>query len=393
MTGRVEEASVASSLHNNLSATGSLLESLNAIARWRPFLLLGGTLIASLIVAAVLGYLTVLLAQHSGFLGGLMGLIAALAVFAIALVGTNAAGILLSDDVWGRTQRGVADALLLSALTSHRLVVIFLLEGLLFLGYLIALALVLFVCKIPALGPLLYAVAFPAGVILTGFVLFALLYVGIPLAAPAIWNGATVMQTLATLKEVIHRKLAFVIVMILMLGVLLLVVNVIIWGVLAGGAGTVMSLSALIIGSQASLMGSMMGLFNGYGTSGAGAYFLAMGFGSTVLFLIGALPGLLVGIKGVAIIHQAAIDGLSLEEAEAGLNRTFEEARRKASEAGEQARARMAAVQAAAARPAAQEVEQQAQPADEASAAACPSCRNAVGADDVFCGHCGHKLK
>lgn len=383
-----EGASTASSLHDRLSATKSLLESLSAMTHWRAFLLLTSTFIASMIVATVLGAASALLMGHSGFLAGMMALTTALAVFVIVLVGINGAGIMLSDDVWERPRRGIGDAVLSSARTSHRLVVILLLEGVLFLAYLIALTVVLFLCKIPFLGPLLYAVVFPAGAILTGIVLFALMYVGIPLAAPAIWNGATVMQALATLKEAVYHRLAFAVIMILLLGVLLLVVAGILWGILAGGAGTVMSLSALVIGNSASLAGIAMSFFYapGFGSQGSSGYVWALSFGGAVLLLIGATPGMLVGIKGMAIIHRATMDGLSLEEAEAGLNQRFADVKRRAGEATEHARTRMVALTQTGATPAAQERE-------ESDAALCPTCHNAIATDDVFCAHCGHRLK
>ena len=229
------QSSVSSELRNKLNDSGTLLGALDAITRWRPFALLVTAFVACGVISAVFGGAAAMLFQHSGVFSAIVGLLGTLVVGITALVGINGAGILLSDDVWERTQRGCKDALLASLFTSHRLILILLLEGLLFIGYLIVLAILLFVCKIPAIGPILYAVIFPFGAILSGVLLFGLVYVAIPLAAPAVWNGSGVMSTLAMIKEVVRHRLLLVAVMTLFLGLLLFVVGGIIAIVFGGG--------------------------------------------------------------------------------------------------------------------------------------------------------------
>lgn len=391
------DTTVSSQLRSRLSESSSLLGALDAITRWKPFLLLILTFLACVVSAAVLGAITGALAQHSGALAAIMGFVTVLLVFAISLIGINATGIMLADDVWERPQRGIGDALLASLFTSHRLIIILLLEGLLFLLYMIVLAVLLFICKIPGIGPVLYAVVFPAGAILTGAILFALLYVAIPLAAPAVWNGATVMQAMAMLKEVARKKLLFVVIMTLLMGLLLLVVTGIIWGILLSGAGITLSLSAGILGVSAGGMGdmgSLLGMLSGAGMGGSG-HVWALGFGGAVLLLLGATPGMLVGIKGAAIIHRASVADLSLDAVEAELSQGMENIKKRAHEAKERAKAQAAAYQAAhqaAAPVVTEEIVAAPSATPTAPAPSCPACHAPINANDAFCGSCGHRL-
>jgi len=392
-----ENTATAPSLHSKLAESRSLLGALDAITRWRPFAMLVLTFLTCMILLAVLGGLSAGMARHSGAVAGLLGIVTVLLVMATALVGINAAGILLSDDTWGRPQRDMVAALLASLFTSHRLIGILLLQGLLFLLYLIAFAFVLYICSIPGIGPLLYAIVFPVGSVLTGVILFALLYVAIPLAAPAVWHGTTVMSALAMLAEVARQRLLFVVVMTLLLGLLLLLVTLIILAILATGTLLTMGLSASIIGNSLGdlddlsrlFMGAMMG-----GRSGSG-YLWSLGFGAAVLFLLGVTPGMLVGMKGAAIIHRAAIADLSLAETEQAMRDKLGEVQRRAKEAKELA-LKKAAEQAAQAQT--QSGTASAPPAATPSPApvaalACPSCTKPIASDDLFCGECGHKLK
>lgn len=382
-------------LQHKLSETRSLLGALEAVTRWRPFLMLALTFLACVLLVAVFGGIGAALARQSGFLAGLLGVLTLLLVMGTALVGVNAAGIMLSDDTWGRPQRNMVAALLASLFTSHRLIGILLLQGLMFLLYLVVFSIVLFICSIPGIGPLLYAVVFPLGAVLTGVVLFTLLYVAIPLAAPAVWNNATVMQALAMLAVVARKRLLFVVVMTLLLGLLLLIVTLIVAAILSSGTAMTLALSASIVGASLGgldgLGGLLMGAMGGMGGRTGSAYLWALGFGTTILFLLGVAPGMLVGMKGATIIHRAALEGLSVADTEQAMSAQFDVVKRRALEAKEQALKQVQPALPAQAQSTSPPAPDSAPTA--AAALSCPSCNHAVSADDVFCGHCGHKLK
>jgi len=393
-------SSVSSELRNKFSDSGVLLGALDGITRWRPFALLVMTFVACGLISAALGASAAMLFGRSGVFSAIVGLLGTLMVAFTALVGVNGVGILLSDDVWERPPRGIKDALQVSLLTSHRLILILLLEGALFLAYLMVLAVLLFLCKIPAVGPLLYAIIVPIGAILSGVVLFGLVYVAIPLAAPAVWNGASVIGALAMLKEVVRHRLLFVVVLTLLLGLLLVVVGGLIAAVVGGGTSMILGLSATIIGASMD-PGAVFSVFSGVGRSGGG-YAWALGFGMATLFLFATAPVILVGMKGAALIQRAAIAGLSLAEAEETIAQKMNEMKKRSQEAKEQVKVKVAAAQATVkassnansnadsrtASPLAQEVQQ-----TPSAPMTCPGCGAGVSESDVFCGNCGNKLK
>ncbi len=388
------QTSVSSELRSKLTESGSLLGALDAITRWRPFVTLVMTFLACVVISLLFAGIGAGLLSQSVGLANFVELIGMLLVAVTALIGINGVGIMLSDDVWGRPQRGIKAALLVSLFTSHRLVLILLVAGLVFVLYLVVLAILLFLCKIPGIGPVLYAVVLPLGAVLTGIVLFALVYLVIPLAAPAVWSGATVMSTVSMLKEVALHRLLFVVIMTFLLGLLLTVVAGILVGILGSGTAMTLGISAGIIGTSQDFA-AVLDIFSGQGGRG-GDYAWAFGFSAATLLLFVSSVVMLVGMKGAAIIHQAAVTGLSLAQAEEEITRGMDEVKRRAQELKEQAKIQMAAAQAAASQAAvnakAASAEQQQAPT-AAFQPKCPGCGATIGESDVFCGSCGHKLK
>ena len=372
------------SLKHQIGNSASLLDALDAASKWPAFLLLSATFILSLLSLALLGAVTAYFATKSQYLAAFSGLITFLVVSAISIVGVNATGILLSDDVWGRKQRTVMDAVLASAFTCHRLIAVLCIEFLLFLGFLVVLTLLLFICKIPGIGPVLYAIVLPVGAIATGVVIFSLVYIAIPLAAPAVWNGSSIKHTLLLLQAVARKRLLTTVTMMVLLGLLTILAVGFVWAILAMGTGTVFSLSTIVLGVGSGGIGNIMNIFTGGGSSG---YIYAIGLGGAVLLLVGANPGFLIGLKGASIIYREVSAGLSLEDDERELNRRIEEVKAHADRVRQQA---AAAAQQAVPTPAPAHV---AVAASLAPTATCPACKTFITPDDVFCGSCGHKLK
>jgi hypothetical protein len=363
---------VAEQFKGPFAQSASLLDALDAVRHKRAFLALTLTFVAFALALVALGGISAWLSVKSGAVGGLLFLFSALIWAGIILLGTTAVGILLSDDVWAREPRTISDALAAAAASVHRLVIVILLAGAVLLAYLVLLALVLFLCKIPGLGPLLYAVVFPVATLATGLLVFSLCYVVLPLAAPCIWNGDNVAQVIATLKEVLRSRLLYVFIMFLLLGLMVLVVAGIAGFIIFSGTGLTVSLSLAVVGFGGfDLGGSLMGL----GGNSAGGYGAAFGLGMTVLMLVGAIPATLIGMKGAAIIHKGAISGLSVEEAAADLQRQMDEVKQRAQEARDRALAP--------------------KPVPAPKPRVCPNaqCGAPVGPDDAFCIECGEKLK
>lgn len=374
-----------SSMKNQIGRSSSLLDALDAATKWQPFALLAFTFLASLVLGAMFGALAAALASTSGVLAGLIGFIGFLVTLSVAIIGVNATGIWLSDDVWARPQRSLMDAVMGSLFTCHRLLAVLALEFLLYLLFLLGLTLVLLFCKIPGIGPFLYAFVMPIGVIVSGIVLFALLYIAIPLAAPAIWNGTPIMRTIVLLQSVARNRMLKTVIMMVLLGILTFVVIGFVSAILLFGAAVVLSLSAAVLGMSSLNMGGMASLMMG-GGYGMGGYTYAVGFGSACLVLAGAIPGALIALKGTSIIYREVSAGLDLDEVERNLTNRMSDMKARAEAARQQALAPRTPQQATAAEP---PVAVTAPPL----AMACPACHAPVTNDDLFCGECGHKLK
>jgi hypothetical protein len=353
-----------------IAQAGALMEAFDAIRNPRAFLTIALTFVVFAVAVVGLGGFSGWLSTHSSVIGGLLFVVSALVWIGIILVGTTAAGILLSDDVWGRERRTIGSALQAASVTAHRLAVLILLAGTVLLAYLILLALVLFLCRIPVLGPFLYAVVFPVAAIATGLLIFALFYVMLPLAAPCVWNGEGINQILATLKEVLRNRLFHVLAMLLVLGLIVLAAAAIVGFIILTGSGLTMSLSLAIVGGGVDMPGMLPGPA-GMG----GGHGVALGLGTALLTLFGAIPATLIGMKGAAIIHKGVIAGLAVDEAAADIQRQISVVMRRVQKAGENALPP--------------------KPAPEERPLVCPNalCGAPITVDDAFCIECGQKLK
>lgn len=386
-------------LSQQIRSSASLLDSVDAVRNWRAVALMMATLAAAMLVAS-LGFA---LARVSFVFTALF----VLAAYVVAFYGANAVGMMMMDEAHGQPARPVSAAVLSSLATSHRLILLLLLVGLVYLVGFLALALVLFLCKIPVLGPVLYTVVFPVSVVVVGIALFAVPTVIFPLAAPAIWSGGGVMASLSQLSAIARKRLIMVLLLMVAVAFIAFFVGSLIGAVLFTGTATTALLSVPILGAggmdPTALMGGMAGM-GGYGMGGGGGgHAIAAMVGGGLLFAVGfTLPGL-VYLRGACTVYLRAIDGLDLAAEQAAFEEKLAAAREKAKnmQAQAQATAQQYAARkdtpatpadAPAATPALAATPVIA-PAPVATAAAhCPSCQGEVAADDRFCGHCGHPL-
>lgn len=356
-------------IKGRIAQSASLLDALDAVTHVRAGIALVLTVVATAVAMAVLGGLSAWMAARVGFVGNLLFVLSFLVWLAIGLVGTTTAGILLSDDVWGREQKSLIEALTAASLCVHRLVVVLLLALAIVVAFLIVLALLLFVCKLPWLGPVLYAVVFPIGAVAAGVLMFALFYVVLPLAAPSIWNGNGISQTLAAIKVALRHRLFHIFILALMLTLMTSIVAATIGFILFSGTGIAASLSLAVIGFGGNFGNAIADITS----DGVGGYAVAFGVDMAILMLLAGVPVTLIAMKGMVLIHKIAVAGLALGDAESALQRFFDSARHRLQSAREPS--------PPAAAPAAKRI--------------CPNaqCGAPVGPDDHFCVECGQKLK
>jgi signal transduction histidine kinase len=419
--------STADTITHQLKHSSSLLAIVDSLRNWRAAVVL----LMSFVLAALIFSFGSWATMKVGFiLGFFFGLIAMLVIF----YGVNAAGLLLWDDSQQTPGKSIMEAVLISLSTSHRLLGVMLLVLAVYIVGALALALILFICKIPYVGALLLSVVFPLAVVISGLALFALYVVVMPLAAPAIWGGATTMQALARLAGIARKRLVNVVLMMLIVALIAGFVAMIVFGIMMMGTLIAGGMTASIIGiggmpGLGGLLGSgMMGGMDeteglgrmGRMMSGGTGHMTAAMIGGTVVWAIAFVMPALVYVRGCCDVYRMNTDGMDFAAEEADLRERMDSAKRKAETMKEQAQAAARerteraqstpATTPAAPAPAAAPVvtpaatspaafaapiaAASAAPAMPAAAAThCPKCQSAITPDDLFCGNCGYKLK
>jgi hypothetical protein len=378
----------------SLDKSYGLMRAAEAVTDWKALALTCAAGVVSFLFVAI----TAWLAKSSVALGGVFMLV----TFVVWLIGYSSVGILLMRRAQGQAV-SMMDAVMQATFTVHRLLGVAVLLFLLFLGVALAALLVLLVCKIPGIGPVLYGLAFPILTIILGVTVAAMFYVGFPLAAPAIWEGNTAVQTIARLIGIVRTRLLSVITNLVILALLVMFISCVVFFLLAAGYSTTTGLSTTVGISPVGGIGSMLpmggllggvgqfagGGYGGYGLGETNSYAGSFAFASGLLFTIGAIIPFLTYIIGTCLVYLLAAQGLNFSATEAKLREGVEEAKRRTQEARERAHARMNEAKTAM-EPAPQTTfsPATAAPAPQRS---CSSCHTSLALDDLFCGDCGTK--
>lgn len=391
-------------------AISSLFQAIGGLRNRRALLAMAACLIGAVLIGGLSSYAL-------GRTGGFGVLLTMLVVLVAVYTGINAAGMLLMDQARGVPLRGLVDALVYGLLCIPKVIVLGIAFFLVALAVFIVLAIVFFVCKIPALGPVLFTVVFPLAVVIAGVTVSGLALCMF-LALPAIWEGATITRAIAQSLAIVRSRLVETFVLMVMVGFLSFFVGLIVFGVLFSGLFPTLGLSAAIIGGGGGMeygggmrggmgggmgpLGGLMGMMSG----GGGAHAVAGGIGFGVLWAIAATLVSQVWLLGLNLVYLRVSEGLDAQATEAALAKGLADARRKSAEmaqkakeaaerAREQARQHAAPATAPAAAPVTAPPVAAAAPTAPMApmAMACPKCRAAITADDLFCGACGHRLK
>ena len=194
----------------------------------------------------------------------------------------------------------------------------------------------LFICKIPFLGPLLFVVVFPLSVVVAGVTMLGL-FLCMVLSLPAIWQGASITralaQTFAIVQEPARRGGAAARLRRLPRASRS---PLIIFGVLGFGLLPTLGMSMSIVGFGGFGMESMMAMSQG-GGGGAG-HAIAGAIGGALLWAVAASLVGQVYLLGLSLVYLRVTEGLDLTASEAALRATFDDARRRTAELGEKAR-------------------------------------------------------
>jgi hypothetical protein len=238
--------------------------------------------------------------------------------FTIAFYGANTAGLLVMDEAQGRAPREVAQAVTDALGCAHRLVGVLVAAGLCGLAVFALLAALLWACRLQGVGPWLFGLVVPLGVVAGGLTMVAALGVLAPLAAPAIWRGLGVRATLAFLLRQLRQRLVFAAMLsVAVSGVAAAVGALVTFAVLAGGR-LVAALAVLIVQVELPPQQLMAGLF-GYGLrtlGAAGAPAAQDAYGQAALVGGGVVFALALVLPGVVYLRGMCSAFLALEHAD-----------------------------------------------------------------------------
>jgi len=244
------------------------------------------------------------------------GAVQAGASLTAAFYGSNAAGLLLMDEACGRAPRDVGAALRDALASAHRLLLVMLVLLLATLLLVAALCAGLWAARWPVVGPLLFGALVPLGVVaLGGWLLAAVTVVG-PLAAPAIWSGRGVRETLALLWRLVRRRLLFVALLTTGLSALTALVAAMVAVAMMAGGRAVAALAVLVTGVDLPPQQLMAGLF-GYGLrslGAAGAPVTQSAWGAAALVGGGMVFALALVLPGLVYLRGACAIYLALDE-------------------------------------------------------------------------------
>lgn len=332
-----------------------LLRALDAVKNRKAFLLGGGTLLLATTFFALGNLLAIKMFPGSPTsMVVMIGIVAILAIL-IYWAGFSGVGLLLMDQAHDIELRSVMDALIGGLMSTGKFVTILLLDGLFWVLFLGACSLLLLACKIPGIGPLLYALVYPVVILASGLVVAALVFVVLPMTFPAIWEGNSMTGIYARRWALFQHRRVQIYVSQLILVLVASLVGTIVFVVLFSGFGISTLLSLPIVGEAMQLESFMAGLLSMMqgGSGGGSGYIVAGVLGGGILFFFASLiPGMVV-ISGMNLIYLRAIEGLDFSVAEGKISKGIEDAKRRAEEAKARAaeasqKAREAATQRAA---------------------------------------------
>jgi hypothetical protein len=301
-----------------LDALNLVLGSVDALRNLRALYMLLATFSSAGLLAAM--------AERALAAGsGRLGVIEAGAALFVAFYGGNAAGILVMDDARGGDVREPGDALRASLLTAHRLLLVL---AIVLVGYAVLGALLLgllWLCRASVsgatLGPLLFGLAVPVGVVGVGLAALSMVVVVVPLAAPGVWHGAGVWTLVRQLVHWIRRRLVTVALLMATVSLLTAAAGALVTFIVVAGGRVVSQLGVSVVGIDVPAQELMAGLF-GYGVRSLGAIGAPAGStghaaaalvgGGVVFALALVLPGL-VYLRGACAVYLAMSDEASAE--------------------------------------------------------------------------------
>ncbi|MDR1462999.1 MAG: zinc ribbon domain-containing protein [Azoarcus sp.] len=328
--------------------------------------------------------------------GAFTSIVMFVSVFLLLPAGMSTAGLLLMDQARGLMPRPLDRALPDGLFAALRLIAVFLAGVAVIVVFFVFLSLLLFICKAPFLGPVLYAVLFPIFTVMAGLLCLGLVAAQ-SMAGPAIWDGATVRKTLSILVRLAARRGVELLISLLLLAMLVVLAEFVIFGIVVTGYKIVLGASASILGSSS--LGMMdIPVFSSAQSIASNGYAQAFAFGSMIILVLILTAIMAVTLMGLNLIYLRITGDLPMAATNSPNTPPSPPNYGKARKAAVQPPEARAADTAA--RPAANAVPDilaglfaETSPPAAATPSVCPHCRAAIQPGDRFCGECGKKIQ
>ena len=348
------------SIQKHITDSYSLLDATKAMTDWRAVAALVGTGIAAALVFAV--FQAIAMSTFNVYIMALGGILAAV----IGFYGVNAVGIMNLKYVEG-IRLTYFQAFAISLGISHRLILIGLLASLFCLAGVFLIGVLLFICKMPGLGPVFLTGVMPVGSLAIGLGALFFGYIFYPLAGPAIWSGEKTMRAFSILVAIARVNIVSIVIKMVLLTLLVAFVSGIVFGVIGTGTVIMSGITASFVGLDSILshglsldriMWSMMG--------GGSGYFTGAMIGNGLLLLAASSAVSMIFLRGLCMIYLSARDECDPEL----LAKNFvpESLQKKVNDVRE----------------AISQTQQQV-----LTVRKCKHCGSVLSADDRFCGECG----
>lgn len=234
----------------------------------------------------------------------------------VAFYGASAAGLMLMDEARGVASRDIEAAIGDSLAIGHRLIGVFLIVTGACALLLAALLGLLWLCRLPSVGVMLFGVVVPVAVVGTGLAALSLVAVVVPMAAPAVWAGHSPLVTAGQLGGFVRHRLPTAALLMGAVSLLTAAVAAIVTFVVMSGGRLVSQAAVMVLGIDVPPAQLMAGLF-GHGLRSLGAtgapvdatgYTAAALTGGGVVFALAlVLPGL-VYLRGACTVYLALRD-------------------------------------------------------------------------------------
>lgn len=312
-----------SALSQQVNEAGSMVGAVDAVTDFKALRVELAAAATGVLVLALFASIAAKSGSYGAFAFGYL-------LFLVCLgTGFNAAGVVLMDESAGAAPRPFFDALLAGVFAWLKSIVVFLVAGIGVLIVFAVVAILLWICKIPGVGPILYFFVFPAAALALGVCFVALAFVLAPVALPALWSGQGIGGALARVAIAIRKRLVAVLVRGLVLALLLTIASLLIWFAVISGLVATGAMSVGILRTAINPM-ALMGMMGGGGSMGGSGHALAGMLGAVLLLVTVGVALSQILKKGWCLIYMQVVRDLDVGAVEAEMQSRLAQVRAQA---------------------------------------------------------------